>query len=122
MTGPSEKDIKEIRWRVEGIDGSVDLLVRANRKQILSDLMDFFGRSKERVRVFLEIDGQKSVEGIVKSLQIGQPHVSRRITELKNEGLIELASITAEGHHIYRKTSKVKILGLDSELRKTFKM
>jgi predicted transcriptional regulator len=121
MTGPSEKDIKEIRWRVEGIDGSVDLLVRANRKQILSDLIDFFGRSKERVRVFLEIDGQKSVEGIVKSLQIGQPHVSRRITELKNEGLIELASIT-EGRYIYRKTSKVNILGLDSELRKTFKM
>jgi len=68
MSGPSEKDVREIRWRVEGIDNSVDLLVRANRKQIVEDLMEFFGKSTERVRVFLEIDGEKSVEDIRQSL------------------------------------------------------
>lgn len=122
MTGPLEKDVKEIKWRVDGVEKSVDLLVRANRKEITSDLIEFFGRSKYRVKVFLEIDGEKTVEDIKKRLKMKKPNVSLRITELKNEGLIELKKIDKEGYYIYSKTEKVKILGLDSKLRKQFKL
>ena len=122
MTSPSDKDVKEIRWRVEGIESSVDLLVRANRKEILQDLMEnFFGKSKERVKVFLEVDGQKSVEEITKSLNIQGPNVSRRLSELKDEGLIELRTIS-DGRYIYATTKKVHILNLESKLRKEFRM
>ncbi len=67
MTGPLEKDVKEIRWRVEGVEKSVDLLVRANRPEIIADLMEFFGRSRDRVKVFLEVDGEKTVDAIKRS-------------------------------------------------------
>lgn len=120
MTGPLEKDVREIRWRVEGVEKSVDLLVRANRPEIIADLMQFFGRSKDRVNVFLEVDGQKTVDAIRKALKMKKPHVSLRITELKDEGLIELKKVTPKGYYIYAKTEKVKILDLERKLRKRF--
>lgn len=116
-----EKDMREIKWRVDGIEKSVDLLVRANRKQIEDDLMKFFGRSRDRVKIFLKVDGEKTVSQIVKELRMKQPNVSRRITELKEEGLIKIKKITEKGV-IYEKTEKVKILDLDRKLRRTFKI
>lgn len=121
MSGPMEKDIREIKWRVEGSEKSIDLLVRANRKQIIEDLLEFFGRSEERVRVFLAIDGEKTVDAIAKSLNIRQPHVSRRITELKDEGLVGIKRTTREGI-VYDRTDKVRILDLDKTLRKKFEL
>lgn len=120
MTGPLEKDVREIKWRVEGVENSVDLLVRANRPAIIADLMEFFGKSRDRVKVFLEVDGEKTIEAIRTTLKMKKPHVSLRITELKDEGLIELKKITSEGYYIYAKTEKVKILNLERELRKQF--
>jgi predicted transcriptional regulator len=120
VTGPLEKDVREIRWRVEGVEKSVDLLVRANRPEIIADLMKFFGWSKERVKVFLAVDGVKTVEAIKNALKMKKSHVSARITELKDEGLIELKRITPEGYYIYTKTEKVKILNLERKLRKQF--
>lgn len=120
MTGPLEKDVREIRWRVEGVEKSVDLLVRANRKEITADLMEFFGRSRDRVKVFLEVDGEKTVEAITKTLKMKKPNVSQRISELKDEGLIELRKITREGYYIYAKTEKVKILDIERKLMKRF--
>jgi len=97
MSSSMERDVREIKWRVEGSEKSIDLLVRANRKQITDDLLEFFGKSQERVRVFLAIDGEKTVDAIAKSLNTVPAHVSRRITELKDEGLIGIKRATREG-------------------------
>jgi len=113
------KDVREIKWRVEGIEKSVDLLVRANRDQIIKDLMEFFGRSRDRVNVFLNIDGEKTVNQITKDLGMKKPNVSKRITELENEGLVKIKKITKQGY-IYEKTEKVRILNLERILRKKF--
>jgi DNA-binding transcriptional ArsR family regulator len=115
----TEKDVREIKWKVEGIEKSIDLLVRANRNKIVEDILKFFGKSKERVRVFLNIDGETTVEQIANSIGIATPNVSRRITELKDEGLISIRKIVKSGY-IYEKTEKVKILSLEKELRKKF--
>lgn len=114
-----EKDVREIKWRVEGVEKSVDLLVRANRDQIIKDLMRFFGRSKERVNVFLNINGEKPVNQIAKNLGMKLPNVSRRITELLDEGLVKIEKITKQGY-IYEKAEKVRILNLEKILRKKF--
>ncbi len=120
MSSISEKDIKEIKWKVEGIDKSIDLLVRANRKEILSDIMQFFGKSKERVKVFLEVDGEKTVGQLSDSLGTSV-NASRRLTELADEGLIEVIKVTRAGK-VYKKTDKVKVLNLEKLLRKEFKL
>jgi predicted transcriptional regulator len=119
MSDVTEKDVREIKWRVEGIEKSVDLLVRANRAQIIQDLMEFFGRSRERVNVFLNIDGEKTVNQIAQNMQMKPPNVSRRITELQDEGLVEIKKFTRQGY-IYEKTEKVRILNLEKILRKKF--
>jgi len=119
MSDVTEKDVREIKWRVEGIEKSVDLLVRANRDEIIKDLMEFFGRSKDRVNVFLSIDGEKTVNQITKDLEMKKPNVSKRITELQDEGLVKIKKITKQGY-IYEKTEKVRILNLEKILRKKF--
>lgn len=117
-----ERDIREIRYKVDGIDKSVDLLLRANRKQIIEDLMIFFGTSRDRIKVFVAIDGEKTVNQLVDNLKpIKQPNVSKRIAELIDEGLIYVKKSTNKGK-IYDKTAKVRILNLEKELRKKFKM
>lgn len=113
--------MREIKWKVEGIEKSVDLLVRANRGQIIEDIIGFFGKSRDRVNVFLNIDGEKTVDQITKDLEMKKPNVSKRITELQNEGLIGIKKITRKGF-IYEKTEKVKILNLEKVLKKRFRI
>ena len=80
------RDVREIKNRIDGIDKSVDLLLRANRKAITNDLMDFFGKSQDRVKVFLAVDGESTVNQIVNKLKpMKQPNVSTRISELFDE-------------------------------------
>ena len=119
MSDVTGKDVREIKWRVEGIEKSIDLLVRANREKIIKDLMEFFGRSKNRVSVFLSIDGEKTVNQITKDLGMKKPNVSARITELQNEGLVKIKKITRQGY-VYEKTEKVTILNLEKVLKKKF--
>lgn len=122
MTDHLERDVRAIRHKVDGIDKSVDLLLRANRKQIVDDLLEFFGKSKDRINVFLTVDGEKTVSQITTKLKpMKQPNVSSRITELFNEGLIYVKKSTKTGI-IYDKTDKVKILNLEKTLRRKFKI
>lgn len=119
MSDIVEKDVREIKWKVNGIEKSIDLLVRANRKQIIDDLLEFYGRSKDRVKIFLKIDGEKTVDQITKELGMKKPNVSTRITELQDEGLVKIKKITRQGY-VYEKTEKVRILNLEKILRKKF--
>ncbi|MGI0013663.1 MAG: winged helix-turn-helix domain-containing protein, partial [Nitrososphaera sp.] len=81
--------------------------------------MIFFGRSGDRVKVFLAIDGEKTVGEIAKKVKIDITNVSRRITELLDEDLVYLRRNTQKGK-VYDTTRKVKILNLEKELRKKF--
>ncbi len=122
MTEHLERDVREIRYKVDGIDKSVDLLLRANRKEIINDLMDFFGKSKDRINVFLAVNGERTVTQITRHLKpMQQPNVSKRTGELIEQGLIYVKKSTKQGI-IYAKTEKVNILNLEKELRKKFKI
>ncbi len=115
MNENTEKDIREIKYKVDAIEKSVDLLVRANRKPILDDLLSFFGKSNERVKVFLAVDGEKSVSQIAQQLTLRPQNASRRISELEREGLITVKT-TSGPTKIYAKTEKVRLLGLERQL------
>ncbi len=117
MTDVVEKDVREIKYKVEAIEKSVDLLVRANRREIIEDLMAFFGKSRERVNVFVATDGEKSVNQIAEEIKVKPQNVSRRLTELEREGLIRLKR-TDGSSKVYEKTEKVAILNLEKVLGK----
>ena len=114
------KDIREIKWHQEAIDSSMELLIKANRDAILSEIMKFFGRSKRRAEVFLAVDGKRTVEDIAELLSMKGPNVSRELTKLKEEGMIEIKRITKEGYYVYKKRRVDKILGISQKLRRKF--
>jgi DNA-binding transcriptional ArsR family regulator len=119
MSDVVEKDVREIKYKVEAIEKSVDLLVRANRREIIQDLMAFFGKSRERVKVFIATDGEKSVNQIADEIKVRPQNVSRRLTELERQDLIRLKR-TDGASKVYEKTEKVAILDLEKVLEKAF--
>ena len=116
------RDIREIKWHQEAIDSSMELLIKANRDTILAEIMNFFGRSKRRAQVFLAVDGKRTVEDIVQLLDMKSPNVSRELTKLKKEGLVEIKRITREGYYVYKKRRVDRILGISRTLRKRFEI
>lgn len=120
MEDPARKDIREINYRIEDIEKSVGLLLRGRRKEVISELMETcFRKSVEKVRVFLAVDGESSVNEIAGRLSIKQPNVSRHIKDLLDHDLITVKN-TEHGRIIYEKTSQVKRLRLEEFLLETF--
>lgn len=116
------KDVREIKWRQESIDSSLILLLKANKEEILKELMIIFGKSKRRVEVYLSIDGEMSVGKIADKLGMKIQNVSRHITPLKNEGLIEIKKLEENNEYIYKKTELERIFKLSRVLKKKFDM
>jgi len=114
------RDVREIKWHQESIDSSLRLLLKANKEEILNELMLIFGNSKRRAEVYLSIDGKMSVGDIADKLGIKIQNVSPHITKLKNEGLIEIKKLTENSGYIYKKTEIEKIFKLSSVIKKKF--
>lgn len=113
---PIEQDIREIKWHQEAIDSSMELLVKAHRKEIEPEIMNLLkGR---RAEVYLKCNGIRTVTTIANELNMKPPNVSRELTTLKNRGLIKIRDITDEGY-IYEKTKIDKILQISKKLRRT---
>jgi len=113
------RDVREIKWRQESIDRSLILLLKANKEEILDELLTVFTNSKRRAEVYLIIDGKLSVSEIAKKLDMKQPNVSRHITPLKNDALIEIKNLK-NGEYIYKKTELEQIFKISRILRKKF--
>ncbi len=113
------QDIREIKWHQAAIDSSMELLIKANRESILPEIMMFFGKSKRRVEVFLAVDGTRTVDDIARLLKMKGPNVSRELTNLKQEGLIEIKRIKREGY-VYKKRRVDRILGISQRLKREF--
>jgi DNA-binding transcriptional ArsR family regulator len=116
------KDIREIKWHQEAIDSSMELLIKANKVDILTEIMDFFGRSKRRAEIYLLVDGKRTVEDITEFLGLQKPNVSLELTKLKTEGLIEIKRITKGGYYIYKKRRVDSILHISKKLKKKFEL
>src|SRR5438309_11533565 len=113
------QDIREIKWHQEAIDGSMELLIRANKKSILGEILSFFGDARRRAEVYLAIDEQRTVSGIADLLHMKGSNVSRELSLLKDFGLIAIAKLT-ESSIVYTKRRIDRILSLSKELRQKF--
>lgn len=115
-------EVKKIRWHQEAMDGSLELLVRAERDRILPALMDAFGAAKQRARVYLAIDGQTSVQQLSDRLGVVQPNISREIGKLREAGLLEIVRDDDGSGKYYKKKRIDDLLGLSVILRKKFNL
>lgn len=119
------EDIRKIRWHQETIDKNIELLTRAHRKEILEEIMNFFGnvpRKKKainRARIYLAIDGNRTVSDLANYLNLAISYISQEITKLKGMSLIEVKRVSKEGI-VYKKTRANSILRISVKLRKDF--
>lgn len=117
---PTQKDVREINFKMDDVEKSVGLLLRAGRHAVITDLMEnCFRKSIEKIRVFLAIDGESSVNEIADRLGIMPTNVSRHIKDFIANDLIKMKS-TEGARIIYEKTSQVRRLRLDKYLLENF--
>lgn len=119
------EDIRKIRWHQEAIDKNIELLTRAHRKEILEEIMNFFGnvhRKKKainRSRIFIAIDGKRTVSDLATYLSLPISYISQEITKLKGMSLIEVKKVSKKGI-VYKKTRANSILRISAKLKKDF--
>jgi len=117
------EDIRKIRWHQEAIDKNIELLTRAHRKEILEEIMIFFGnvpRKKKainRARIFIAIDGKRTVSDLATYLNLPISYISQEITKLKGMSLIEVKKVSKKGI-VYKKTRANSILRISAKLKK----
>ncbi|MCP8309404.1 MAG: ArsR family transcriptional regulator [archaeon] len=119
------EDVRKIRWHQEAIDANVELITRAHSKELLPEIMEFFGnipRKKKainRAKVFIAIDSKRTVSELASTLELSISQVSQEITKLKEMGLIEIKESSPKGL-IYKKRKIDTILKISQKLIKDF--
>ena len=119
------EEVKKIRWHQEAIDSNMELLTRAHGKEILNEIMIFFGnvpgkkKAINLARVYLAVDGIRTVGEIATYLKMKQPNVSSDISRLMEMSLIEVKEVVKEGT-IYKKRRVDTLLRISQKLIKDF--
>lgn len=97
---PTEDRDQQILRRLSNIEHKVDSLeqttafsLRANEEEHQKSVRKVFGRSKRRAQVYLSANGQLSVQDIAELLNMKSPNVSKELSFLQGEGLLEVIEI-----------------------------
>ena len=113
-TPETASDIQEIRFRLEAIEATQNLLVRGRSEEYTQKYLRFFEGHGDLAAVYLAVDGRRSQVEIIRvlesrGLKLSAMTVSRRIRELKDEDLIEPARSDNRGN-VYAKNRLVERL------------
>lgn len=110
-----------IRARIEGIEHTQEVLVRANSKAILEEIDNRFKKDPKLKQTYLLVNGSRRQQDIIRALKdegvsMSQATVSRKLDILRRDlHLIEVSSRGASGE-IYRKAAVDRILGISRRL------
>jgi hypothetical protein len=117
-------ELRLVRARLDAIEHTQDVLVRAERNQILPDIMTAFEKDPLLMQIYLLVDGVLTQQEIGRALQRqGLPGdkaamVSRRLDQLYRDlHLVELVEHSGKGK-IYRKAALDRILGITRQLER----
>ena len=94
---PTEDRDQQILRRLTNIEHKIDALEQTNAFALRADadrhfesVNNIFGDKHRRVQVYLAANSQRSVQEIANLLIMKQPNVSRELTYLFQEGLLEV--------------------------------
>jgi hypothetical protein len=117
-------EIRQIRSRLDAIEHTQEVLVRAQGKEILAQALAAFDADDMLAEVYLQVDGVRTQQDIAAVLQVqGRPGskamlVSRKLDRLYTElDLIALVDHTGKGN-VYKKAGVDRILGITRQLEK----
>ena len=95
---PKEDRDQQILRRLANIEHKIDSLeqttafaLRAEAERHFDSVRIIFGNSKRRVQVYLAANGERSVQNIAELLNMKSSNVSRELTSLQQEGLLEVS-------------------------------
>ena len=119
-------ELRTIRSRVESIEKTQEVLVRADADRILAGVLPQFRADRVLCEVNLRVDGTKGQRQIVAELDAAgvsgasEATVSRKIDALRELDLVELADRTALGK-IYAKTQIERLLRLSKYVERALR-
>jgi hypothetical protein len=115
--------IRTIRSRIETIERTQDILVRAEARNILPAIEKAFKADPLLARIYLAVDGVKTQSDIVEEIKmsghrVSGASVSRKLEKLEKDfHLVDLADRTKAGK-VYRKGELERILRLSRRVEK----
>lgn len=110
--------VRTIRSRVEGIEQTQMMLVRAEMEKIVPPLIEKMEKDPVLAKVYLHVDGKTPQKKIAEALGISEATVSRRLDKLfKDDHVVVLVDQNASGR-IYNKAPVEEVLGLGRIIRK----
>jgi len=115
-------DIRTIRYRIESIETTQHLLLRAESKELLAELLPIFAKDENLERVYLALDEPRNQGQILEHLDglntpMSQPTVSRKLAQLDDEGLIEKHGAGPGGVSWRKKEVVEKVLRLTRQIK-----
>jgi hypothetical protein len=121
MTEEIFNELRLLRSRVESIEKGQEVLIRAQRKEILAEVLALFHADLALAHVYLLIDGVRGQRKIAQELAAAnrrgasEATVSGKLKTLVEHDLVQLDDRTASGN-IYRKSHLDKALHLTREV------
>ena len=112
--------LAKIEHKVESIDQTNAFALRAESEKHLKTVGDIFRRGKRRAQVYLAANGRRNVNEIARHLNMQAPNVSRELSALEKEGLLEI--VDTDGGNIWGKKSIDRTLRISRYLKNTYSL
>ncbi len=110
-------EIQQIRIRLDGIEQTQEMLVRANATQVLAEVDELVDKDEMAARVYLLVDGRRTQQDIATELATSEATVSRRLEKLREVHLIRLVDRRGAGN-VYQKAAADRILRLSTRIQR----
>lgn len=113
--------LANIEHRVDSLEQTTAFALRAEAERHFESVRVIFRKSKRRVQVYLAANGERSVQNIAELLDMKQPNVSRELTVLQQEGLLEVSE-NEGGETYWCKKPIDRTIRISSLLRKEYNL
>jgi hypothetical protein len=125
VTDELYSELRVIRSRIESIERGQQVLIRADRKAVLAEILPDFQKDPTLGRIYLLVDGVRGQRLIQQEMTasgfaVSEMTVSRKLDKLKDLELVVLDDRTAAGN-VYRKTQFDRALRLTHEVEQLLK-
>jgi DNA-binding transcriptional ArsR family regulator len=108
-------ELQKIRLRLDGIEETQEMLVRASAMQVLEDVDLMTDEDPLAARVYLLVDGVRTQQEIAAELTTSQQTVSNKLRKLRDLHLV-LVIDQRGGGNVYAKAAADRILRLGARI------
>jgi hypothetical protein len=115
-------EVLNIKTDVQSVKHQTSWILRGHAEGVASHWREIFGikpstkRNYTKMRVYLETNGVRTVSEIALVTKVDVANVSRWLTEMEQERIVELLPVTKK-KKIYQKTPADFALGISEQLR-----